>query len=115
MSNNETKKGAIQTTEYIAKKKCTATESTDTNTVEKVVLATALGALRSKRRNSKAFPASGIVTNEGLNDINLLLKVLQDKEQLNDVMNVEILQLVNTLREELMLNEIGQVLVLLFC
>ncbi|XP_057312302.1 uncharacterized protein LOC130653811 [Hydractinia symbiolongicarpus] len=109
VSNNTSKEVTIQTTEYIAKTKCTATEGTDTHTVEKVVLATALGALRSKRRNSKAFSASGIVTNEGLNDINLLMKVLQDKEQLDDVTNVEILQLVNTLREELMLNEIEQV------
>ena len=59
-------------------------EIVNINNLEKVVLATALTVLRSRRKNYSAFTEHGIITNEALNDMNVLLKILQDKKQLNN-------------------------------
>ena len=70
----------------------------DVLNVQKAVLATAISALHSKRRNSEGLPAHGILGNQALNDISALLVMFQKSK---NTFNRKSLSTVYSIIEEL--------------
>ena len=77
-------------------------------TLQRMVLSTALTILWSKRRSSTAFTKQGIITNEALNHMVLLLKLFQDKQKLNDESLKNVTKMLKEIKNQLAINVKGQ-------
>ena len=83
-------------------KKSVPVETVDKfNKIEKMLLATALSALKARRANASPVQPQATVGNETLNDINLLMKLFQNKQSIHNPNIDDIMKLVSLLQNEI--------------
>ena len=71
------------------------------NKIEKMLLATALSALKARRANATPIRPKVTVGSETLNDINLLMKLFQNKQSIHNSNIDDIMKLISLLQNEI--------------